>query len=163
MLSKLKFAAVSTDDFITVYKLYIRTSLDYCSVAYHGSLSSQQAADLERCQAVWLRVIFVEMYVSYEAALEMAGLSKLADRRQEMCIDFAKKVHQTPIKPQILPNQNQTNTNQIRNREKYLVNFASTNFYKNSAIPYCQRLLNTMDEKERNGGEEEPREGRRPG
>ena len=104
-----------------------------------------------RCQAVCLGVIFREMYFSYEAALEMAGLSKLADRRQERCIDFAKKKHR------FFP-QNQTNTNQIINREKYLVNFASTNFYKNSAIPYCQRLLNTMDEKERDGGEEEPGE-----
>ena len=117
---------------------------------------------MERCQAVWLRVIFGEIYVSYEAALEMAGLSKLADRWQERCIDFAKKCIKHPSNNRFFP-QNQTNTNQIRNREKYLVNFASTNFYKNSAIPYCQRLLNTMDEKERDGGEEEPGEGRRPG
>ena len=103
MLSKLKFAAVSTDDFITVYKLYIRTSLDYCSVAYHGSLSSQQAVDLERCQAVCLRVIFVEMYVSYEAALEMAGLSELADRWQERYIDFAKKCIKHPSNHRFFP------------------------------------------------------------
>ena len=30
----------------------------------------------------------------------------------------------------------------IRHTEKYSVNFARTENYRNSAIPYCQRLLN---------------------
>ena len=162
MLTKLRYAAVSTDDLITVYKLYIRSCLEYCSVSFHGSLSSQQAAALDRCQAVCLRVILGEMYVSYEAALEMAGLSKLVDRRQERCIDFAKKCTKHPSNQRFFP-LNQTNTTQIRNREKYIVNFANTNCYKNSAIPYCQRLLNTMHDKERAEGEEEPAEERSPG
>ena len=162
MLTKLRYAAVNIEDLITVYKLYIRSSLEYCSVAFHSSLSSQQAAALERCQAVCLRVILGEMYISYEAALEMAGLSKLADRRQQRCIDFAKKSIKHPTNQRFFP-LNQEKSTQIRNREKYLVNFASTNSYKNSAIPYCQRLLNTMDDKERAGGEEQPGEERRPG
>ena len=103
MLTKLRNAGVSTEDLILIYKLHIRACLEYCGVAFHSSLSSQQAAALERCQAVCLRVIFVEMYVSYEAALEMAGLSKLADRRQEMCIDFAKKCIKHPSNHRFFP------------------------------------------------------------
>ena len=30
----------------------------------------------------------------------------------------------------------------MRDREKFKVNFARTQQYQNSAIPYCQRLLN---------------------
>ena len=49
----------------------------------------------------------------------------------------------------------------IRSREKYNVNFAYTSIYKNSPIPYCQRLLNHHDEarqeEERGGGEENER------
>ena len=30
----------------------------------------------------------------------------------------------------------------LRNTEKYAVNFARTENYQNSAVPYCQRLLN---------------------
>ena len=30
----------------------------------------------------------------------------------------------------------------IRNTEKYIVNFSRTENYLNSAVPYCQRLLN---------------------
>ena len=46
---------------------------------------------------------------------------------------------------------------QVRAREKYKVNFAHTTAYKNSTIPYCQRLLNKIEEEEeekrRRGGE----------
>ena len=39
-------------------------------------------------------------------------------------------------------NPNSENNIDIRNREKFKVNFACTNAYKNSAVPFCQRLLN---------------------
>ena len=51
-----------------------------------------------------------------------------------------------------------------QSREKFKVNFAYTNAYKNRAIPYCQRLLNQRGEmrrreekegSERGGGGEE--------
>ena len=37
---------------------------------------------------------------------------------------------------------NRHSSQDIRNTEKYLVNFAHTENYLNSAVPYCQRLLN---------------------
>ena len=43
---------------------------------------------------------------------------------------------------------------QVRSCEKFKVNFAHTNTYRDSTIPYCQRLLNRLDEKK----EEERRE-----
>jgi len=48
--------------------------------------------------------------------------------------------------------QNITETSKydLRHREKYSVNFARTSSYKNSTIPYCQRLLNSLaDQDER--------------
>ena len=118
-----------------------------------SSLSSQQAAALKRCQAVCLKVILSDSYVSYEAAMEMTGLTKLADRRQERCVDFSKKCIQHPANRRLFPlNDSKENTNQIRNREKYIVNFTYTNTYKNSTIPYCQRLLNTMAEQDKRTG-----------
>ena len=41
----------------------------------------------------------------------------------------------------------------LRNPEKFSVNFAHTENYRNSAVPYCQRLLNNdhqqMEERRR--------------
>ena len=155
MLTKLRYAGVSTEDLITVYKLHIRSSLEYCGVAFHSSLSSQQAAALERCQAVCLKVILGESFVSYEAALEMTGTKKLSDRRQKRCQDFAKKCLKHPTNARFFPlNPNLGIAHEVRNREKYAVNFARTNAYKNSTIPYCQRMLNSLEDQEERAGEE---------
>ena len=159
MLSKLRYAGVSTEDLVLIYKLHIRSCLEYSAVAFHSSLSSQQAAALERCQAVCLRVILGESYVSYDAAMEMTGLEKLSDRRQKRCEDFAKKCIKHPSNKRIFPlNQDPSNQHEVRNREKFVVNYASTNAYKNSTIPYCQRLLNFLASRQEGaGGAGEPR------
>ena len=53
-------------------------------------------------------------------------------------------------------NQSTNHIMQVRSCEKFKVNFAHTNTYRDSTIPYCQRLLNRLDEKK----EEERREER---
>ena len=126
-LTKLRYAGISTEDLILVYKIHIRSCLEYCSVVHHSSLSSQQAAALERCQAVCLRVILGDSYVSYEAALEMAGLTKLEERRDIRCRDFARKCTRHETNKRMFPlNIAESSKHDIRNREKYVVNFART-------------------------------------
>ena len=80
MLTKLCYAGACTEDLIYIYKQFIRSKLEYCSVVFHSSLTIQQSHSLERCQAVCLRVILMDMYVLYSSALEMSGLSRLSDR-----------------------------------------------------------------------------------
>ena len=122
--------------------------------------ASRQAAALERCQSVCLKVILQDNYISHEAALEMTGLEKLEDRRLQRCLDFSKKCLQHPINKRMFPlNPNLNNQQNIRDREKFKVNFAYKNFYKNSTIPFCQRLLNHDDKQGEE--EEEEEEGRR--
>ena len=163
MLTKLRYAGVNTEDLLTIYKLHIRSCLEYNAVSYHSSLSSQQEASLERCQSVCLRVILQDNYIDYEAALEMAGLEKLALRRLKRCLDFTKKCLKHPINKRMFPlNPNLKNQQKVRAREKYVVNFARTNIYKNSTIPFCQRLLNSEEEEEE-GEEEEGEEGEEEG
>ena len=83
------------------------------------------------------------MFISYDIALEISGLSKLSERRQAHCLTFAKRClrnQQTarmfPLNPEALQNLN------LRHTEKYKVNFSHTENYKKSAVPFCQRLLN---------------------
>ena len=97
----------------------------------------------------------------HEAALEMTGLEKLEDRRLKRCLDFSKKCLQHPINKRMFPlNPNLNNQQSVRERERYKVNFANKNIYKNSTIPFCQRLLN-KEEKSREEAREEEEEGRR--
>jgi hypothetical protein len=143
MLTKLRYAGVGTEDLIYIYKQYIRTTLEYCSVVFHSSLTAKQSASLERCQAVSLRIILQENFVSYSAALEMTALSRLSDRRQTRCLDFSVKCTKDKQNSRFFPkNPNLENLLETRQREQFKVNFCRTQQYKNSAIPYCQRLLN---------------------
>ena len=143
MLTKLRYAGVSIEDLLHIYKQYIRTKLEYCSVVFHSSLTVQQSASLERCQAVCLRVILQDNYISHSAALEMTGLDLLADRRKARCLSFSLKCTKDTYNARFFPrNPNLDHTLEARKREEFKVNFCRTKQYLNSAIPYCQRLLN---------------------
>ena len=145
MLTKLKHAGVSTDDLLDVYKLFIRTITEYCAVSFHSSLTVSQATDIERIQKVCLKIILGCEYTTNSDALDMVGLDTLHDRREKRCLDFAKKCLKHPVHKRLFPiNDNQaTHSANIRNREPFIVNFARTTSYKKSAIPFCQRILNT--------------------
>ena len=144
MLTKLKYVGVSTTDLLDICVLFIRSLTEYCSVAFHSSLTVTQATDIERIQKTCLKVILGESYVSYPAALEMCGLTSLYDRREKRCIDFSTRSLKHPVNRRLFPlNNNILNgAKPIRDREIFSVNFARTEQYRKSAIPYCQRKLN---------------------
>ena len=84
------------------------------------------------------------------------------------CKTFSKKCTEHAQNKRLFPLNVHQNMEK-RNKEKFKVNFAYTAAYKNSAIPYCQRLLNQLEEERREGerraggsrrGEEEEEEER---
>ena len=91
LITKLKYAGASTEDLLHTYKLFITSRLEYCGVAFHSTLTKQQEDSLERCQAVCLRAIYQESYISYSAALEMCSLRTMFLRRQDCCLQFSLK------------------------------------------------------------------------
>ena len=119
----------------------IRSLTEYCSVAFHSSLTVGQATDIERIQKTCLKVILGENYIDYRAALEMTGLQSLHDRREDRCLKFALKALKHPRNCQMFQ-RNVNNIKQVRNQEVFNVNFVRTKQYRKSAIPYCQRKLN---------------------
>jgi hypothetical protein len=91
MLTKLKYSGTGIKDLIHIYKQFVRGKLEFSSVLWHSSISQKQSNSLKRCQAVSLRIILNESYLSYEAACEMTGLKKLSDRRSDRCLDYCLK------------------------------------------------------------------------
>ena len=142
MLTKLKYAGVGIDDLIDVYILFIRSVLEYCTVVWHSSLTNELINRIEMVQKSCLRVILGESYISYGAALEMCNFDTLIDRRETRCLTFAKKCLKHPIHRRMFPLNSNNGDGNYKSREKYSVNFARTNTYQKSAVPYLQRLLN---------------------
>ena len=50
MITKLKYAGVSTEDLIEIYVLFIRSIAEYCSVAFHSSMTKENSEELEQIQ-----------------------------------------------------------------------------------------------------------------
>ena len=91
LLTKLKHIGISIEDLLTIYILFIRSLTEYCSVAFHTSLTIRQADKIEAIQKNCLRIILDINYVSYNAALEMCRLKRLSDRREEKMLSFSLK------------------------------------------------------------------------
>ena len=112
-------------------------------VIYEQPLTAEQITTLERVQRICLKVILGDSYIDYGAALEMCNLSTLHRRRQDRCLAFAKKCLKHPLHRRMFPlNKNNSNDEHI-SREMYEVNYASTETYRMSAVPFLQRLLNS--------------------
>ena len=140
MLTKLKYAGVSTKDLLETYALFIRSRAEYVSVAFHSSLTKKQEKAIERIQSTCLKVILGEKYKNYEDALKVTGLDTLKQRREEKCLAFSLKCLKHPELKRLFPRNEKVYT--LRNKEDFKVNFAYTEDYRKSAIPYCQTLLN---------------------
>ena len=89
-----------------------------------------------------LKVILKENYLTYEHALETLMLGSLSDRREKMCIKFAKNCQKNELTKDLFP-LNPNSGLETRNQDKYKVLHANTDRLKNSAVPYLQRLLNS--------------------
>ena len=150
MLTKLHYVGVCTEDLIEIYVLFIRSRAEYMSVLWHSSLTVEQSNKIETIQRTYLKIILQENYVDYSAACEMTGLEELSIRRKNRCLQFAKKCLKNPLTYDMFPT-NPPIVHNVRVTEKYHVNFAHTESYKQSAVPYCQRLLNqdTQEREER--------------
>ena len=142
MITRLKYVGVAIEDLLDIYKLFIRSVTEYCSVVFHSRLTQEQSEKLERIQKACLRVILGDMYLDYTSALEMTGLETLVSRRIKRCLDFSKKCIKHPRNSRLFPIAENNSTYNVRRKDMFKVNFARTSSYQNSTIPFCQRLLN---------------------
>ena len=100
---------------------------------------TRSGEDMERIQKAAVKEILGNDYDNYTQALSKLKMENLNKRREDMALKFAKKMHSSKLF--LLRDINHGKN--IRNSEKYHVNVSKTNRrYKQSAIPYLQRLLN---------------------
>ena len=143
MISKLKYVGIPINDLVTIYVLYVRSVLEYCSVLWHSTLTLSQSESIERVQKTSLKIILGQNYCGYENALKECGLESLSQRREDRCLRFGLKCLTHPIYNKKFPvNPNLNGPHNTRNTEHFIVNKAKSESYRMSAIPYIQRKLN---------------------
>ena len=77
-------------DLKQIYNSQIRTKLEQSAVVWHSSLTKKNGSDSERVQQAAIRVILEDKYHNYGDALSSLRLKSLKDRRDELCLKFAK-------------------------------------------------------------------------
>ena len=110
----------------------------------HSTLTVDMSQDIESVQKLCLKVILGQDYSGYEDALKHFDLKRLSIRREDKCLKFGLKslLHPTPCKMFPVNPQTLINPQYTRNSEHFTVNWANSESYRTSAIPYIQRLLN---------------------
>ena len=137
ILNKLKHVGICESDLLTIYKLFIRSICEYCSVVYHTSLTKELSDKIEAIQSTALKIILAERYVDYKSSLVYFKMECLSQRRQNHMERFVVKCTKDTFNQSLFPrNQNE------RGKDLFPVNFARTGQYLNSTIPQIQRLLN---------------------
>ena len=141
ILHKISEYGASNSDMVTIHKSYIRSILEQSCTFWHSSLTIEDLEDIERVQKCAVKVILKQNYNTYEEALETLMLAKLSDRREKLCLKFAKNCAKNPLTSDLFPKASLERP-RTRKQEKYIVTYANTDRLKDSAVPYLQRLLN---------------------
>ena len=142
LLRKISSFGTGREEKKDIYILYIRSILEQSCVVWHSSLTDENVQSLERVQKAPMKIILGQKYTNYEETLEKLDLQPLSERREELCLKFAKKCLTNNKVKDMFPLSEKPHQMDLRNIEKYVVKHANTERLKKSAIPFMQRLLN---------------------
>ena len=144
MLKILKKFCLSQDELLTIYKGYIRSLLEYATPVWNAGLTSVLITNLERLQKRSLRIILGDSYTNYNDACLRCNIEPLYERRQKLCLSFAKQLKNHPDFEKWLPDRRGQLRNFTLRNDHYISQFkCRTDRYKNSPLPYFVRLLNS--------------------
>ena len=132
----------SVNDLKNIYLTFIRSILEQSAVVWHSSLTKTNRKDIERVQKAAVKVILGKSYTTYKNGLKYLNLYTLDRRRENLCINFAKKCIKTDNVKKWFPLENSNHKMKTRNKQKFKINKQNTERYKKSAIPYMRKLLN---------------------
>ena len=135
-LRRLKLLGGSEDTLLDIYKLFCRSVLEYGAPVWTCSLSPGNKRDIERIQKNAFRIIFG--CKDYVDCLEEEEEDTLEVRREKLCMNFAESC----LKDEKFSNWFSKGVC-TRKKTNFIEPDAKTKRYRNSAIPYLTRLLNS--------------------
>ena len=137
----LRFGA-NRSEMVHLWKTYCRSVLEQSAVLWQGALTEQDRALLERTQKTFAKLILKRKYESYNQSLHVLDLPTLDNRRNTLCLNFAKRCILNRKLSHLFPMNDKSKRYDIRRKQKYKIQFANTDRYRKSPVIYMQRLLN---------------------
>ena len=125
-----------------LYYTHIRCRLEQSAVLWHSSLTLKNIVDLERVQKAAVRIIIGHGYESYSQTLKSLNIETLFERREKLCLRFAKKSLNVDNFKHLFPLYKNEHNMKKRFSQKYEQAKVSSKRYKMSTIPHMQRMLN---------------------
>ena len=136
-LRRIKSMGGSIRDMLLVYKVQIRPVTEIACPSWNGALTKENIENLEKLQKLALKIILESKYTSYQNALKILKLTTLKERRDKLCLSFARKTEKNEkYRPWFKKTANTRSNTQFTN------NYARTSAYQKSPIPYLVNLLN---------------------
>ena len=97
---------------------------------------------MERVQKSAVKIILGSNYIGYEKSLANLGIEKLSDRREQLCLNFAKKCVKNPKPTHMFPQNIKKHNMETRIHEEFKVYHAQTERFRKPSIIYMQNLIN---------------------
>ena len=144
LLRRISNFGADSDNLKNIYILYIRSLLEQSCILWHSALTEENSSDLERIQKTSLKIILKENYKNYEHALKTLDLQNLAERRELLCLNFAKNCLKNEKMRKYFPKNLKKHQMKTRNQEEFKIGTARTERLKKSPITYMQYLLNKI-------------------
>ena len=141
ILRNLKRLGGSEDQLMKVYIQQVRSVLEMTCPVWHPGLTQIERTNIERLQKTALAIIRGKNHTTYRDALIYFNMKTLDERRNELCLKFAKKALKSEkFCKWFSKNYNIVNTRCPKTslREVY----TRTSRYAKSPLPYLTKLLN---------------------
>ena len=141
ILRRLKKCGANQSELVDIYCKHVRSILEYAAVVWHAGLTQINTVDIERVQKAALSIILGKNYLSYNHALEVLKLKTFSERRDVLCMKFARKAFKSEkYSTWFVPDSNTQNTRRKVNQTKEAC--TRTSRFQKSALPYLTSLLN---------------------
>ena len=130
------------EDLKEIYLLFIRSILEQSATVWHSSITEENKSDLERIQKSAVRIILKGKHTTNKRGLAEIGLLSLEERREHLCLNFAKKCLKSDKLKHMFPKNEKSHQMGRRNEEVLKVEHANTGRFQKSPMIYMQNLLN---------------------
>ena len=141
IIRNLKKYGANDQVLLEAYGHQIRTITEMACPVWNGALTQQEVRAIERIQRTALAIIRGENHTSYKEALAYFEMDTLENRREVLCVRFARKAQKDP-KFSHWFEKNLSGVNTRSEKLPFVIPKTRTRRFKKSPIPYLTDLLN---------------------